>query len=67
MEQVASLSSRERQVLEGLVAGQSNKEIGRELNISPRTVEVYRAHVMAKMGASHVSELVRLAIKAGVA
>ena len=63
---VASLTERERQVMQGLVAGQSNKVIAREYDISPRTVEVYRANVMTKMQASNLSELVRFAIKAGV-
>jgi two-component system response regulator FixJ len=63
---VASLTERERQVMEGLVAGQSNKVIARKYDISPRTVEVYRANVMTKMQASSLSELVRFAIKAGV-
>jgi two-component system response regulator FixJ len=63
---VASLTERERQVMQGLVAGQSNKVIARDYNISPRTVEVYRANVMTKMQAGNLSELVRLAIKAGV-
>jgi two-component system, LuxR family, response regulator FixJ len=63
---VASLTERERQVMQGLVAGQSNKVIAREYDISPRTVEVYRANVMTKMQAGNLSELVRFAIKAGV-
>jgi len=63
---VASLSPRERQVLEGLVAGLSNKAIARAHDISPRTVEVYRANLMAKMQAASLSELVRLAMRAGV-
>jgi len=63
---VASLSPRERQVMEGLVAGLSNKAIAREYEISPRTVEVYRANVMTKMQAANLSELVRLAVRAGV-
>ncbi|QHO75599.1 DNA-binding response regulator [Bradyrhizobium sp. CCBAU 051011] len=62
---IASLSPRERQVMEGLVAGLSNKMIARDYNISPRTIEVYRANVMTKMQASSLSELVRLAIRAG--
>ncbi|MFL6835051.1 MAG: response regulator FixJ [Xanthobacteraceae bacterium] len=62
---VASLSPRERQVMEGLVAGLSNKMIARDYNISPRTIEVYRANVMTKMQASSLSELVRLALQAG--
>lgn len=63
---VDSLSQRERQVMEGLVAGLSNKLIARDYDISPRTVEVYRANVMTKMQASNISELVRLAIRAGI-
>ena len=63
---VASLTQRERQVMQGLVAGLSNKAIGREYDISPRTVEVYRANVMTKMQAGNLSELVRFAIRAGI-
>lgn len=63
---VAGLSPRERQVLEGLVAGLSNKTIARDLSISPRTVEVYRDNVMTKLQAANLSELVRLAVRAGV-
>jgi two-component system response regulator FixJ len=62
---IASLSPRERQVMEGLVAGLSNKMIARDYNISPRTIEVYRANVMTKMQAAGLSELVRLALRAG--
>src|SRR5947207_2092741 len=62
---VESLSPRERQVMEGLVAGLSNKQIAREYAISPRTIEVYRANVMTKMQAGSLSELVRLAMRAG--
>jgi two-component system, LuxR family, response regulator FixJ len=63
---VASLTQRERQVMQGLVSGRSNKVIAREYDISPRTVEVYRANVMTKMQAGNLSELVRFAIRAGV-
>src|SRR4029453_12132847 len=63
---IASLTQRERQVMQGLVTGQSNKTIAREYDISPRTVEVYRANVMTKMQAGNLSELVRFAIRAGV-
>jgi two-component system response regulator FixJ len=62
---VESLSPRERQVMDGLVAGLSNKAIAREYDISPRTIEVYRANVMTKMQAGSLSELVRLAMRAG--
>ena len=57
---LASLSDRERQVLDGLVAGHANKTIAHELGISPRTVEVYRAHLMTKMQAKSLSELIRM-------
>src|SRR6476661_4533215 len=62
---IESLSPRERQVMDGLIAGLSNKLIAKEYAISPRTIEVYRANVMTKMQASSLSELVRLAIRAG--
>jgi two-component system response regulator FixJ len=61
-----SLSPRERQVMEGLVAGKANKVIAHDLDISPRTVEIYRAHVMTKTQAQSLSELVRMAMLAGV-
>lgn len=66
-ERIAALSQRERQVLECLVAGQANKMIAYDLGISPRTVEVYRANVMTKMKAQSLSELVRMALLAGIA
>ena len=52
--------------MEGLIAGLSNKLIAREYDISPRTIEVYRANVMTKMQAGSLSELVRLAMRAGM-
>jgi len=61
-----TLSERERQVLEGLVAGHPNKVIAATLGISPRTVEVYRANLMTKMEAKSLSELIRMAILAHV-
>ena len=63
---IASLSPRERQVMGGLIAGLSNKLIAREYDISPRTIEVYRANLMTKMQANSLSELVRLAMRAGL-
>ncbi|MDR3487999.1 MAG: response regulator FixJ [Bradyrhizobium sp.] len=63
---IASLSPRERQVMDGLIAGLSNKLIAREYDISPRTIEVYRANVMTKMQAASLSELVRLALRGGL-
>lgn len=59
---LASLSERERQVLDGLVAGNANKTIAYDLGISPRTVEVYRANVMTKMQAKNLSELIRMTL-----
>ncbi|EJW13564.1 Two-component nitrogen fixation transcriptional regulator FixJ [Rhodovulum sp. PH10] len=65
-ERIASLSGREHEVLEGLVAGKPNKVIAYDLGISPRTVEIYRANVMTKMHAVSLSELVRMTLIAGV-
>ena len=59
---MASLSERERQVLDGLVSGLPNKTIAYDLGISPRTVEIHRANVMSKMGAGSLSHLVRMAL-----
>jgi two-component system response regulator FixJ len=65
-EKLAALSNRERQVLEGLVAGNANKTIAFDLGISPRTVEIYRANLMTKMAANSLSDLVRMAMVAGI-
>jgi two-component system response regulator FixJ len=59
---LAALSERERQVLDGLVSGLPNKTIAYDLGISPRTVEIHRANVMSKMGAGSLSHLVRMAL-----
>ena len=64
---VASLSGREREVLDGLLAGKANKVIAHDLAISPRTVEIYRANLMTKMRANSLSELVRMALRADAA
>jgi len=63
---LATLSNRERDVLGGLVAGRANKQIAFDLGISPRTVEIYRANLMNKMQAASLSELVRMALVAGI-
>ncbi|HEY0333518.1 MAG TPA: PAS domain S-box protein, partial [Stenotrophomonas sp.] len=63
---IASLSARERQVLDGLLAGGTNKSIARQLGISPRTVEAHRAHVMEQLGARTLPEAVLLAAAAGL-
>ncbi len=65
-ERLAALSARERQVLDGLVVGNPNKTIAFDLGISPRTVEIYRANLMTKMKAASLSDLVRMALVAGV-
>jgi two-component system response regulator FixJ len=59
-EKLASLSPREREVLEGLIAGLPNKTIAYDLKISARTVEVHRANLMTRMGAHSVADLVRM-------
>jgi two-component system response regulator FixJ len=66
-DRIARLSGRERDVLVRLVVGKANKVIAFDLDISPRTVEIYRANLMTKMGAGSLSELVRMALIAGVA
>jgi two-component system response regulator FixJ len=58
---------RERQVLEALVEGKANKVMARDLGISPRTVEIYRANLMQKMGAMNLSQLVRMTLLAALA
>ncbi len=62
---LALLSLREREVLDGLVAGKPNKIIAHDLGISARTVEVYRANVMTKMQADSLSALVRMVLVDG--
>lgn len=61
------LTGREREVFEAIVEGDSNKEAAIRLGISPRTVEIYRANVMAKMQAQTLSDLVRMALARSVA
>ncbi|WP_296612379.1 response regulator [Sphingomonas sp.] len=63
---VAVLSPRERDVLTGLIEGRSNKIIAYDLAISPRTVEIYRANLMTKMGVRSLSEALRVAFAAGL-
>lgn len=61
-----SLTSREYEVLEGLVKGHPNKTIGYDLGISPRTVEIHRANLMSKLNVHSLSDLLRVAFAAGV-
>ena len=63
---IAELSNRERDVLQGLVAGRANKQIAYDLGISARTIENYRANLMIKMQAASLSDLVRMALIAGM-
>jgi len=66
VDKLNNLTPRERDVMERLIDGLTNKEIARELDISPRTVEVYRAGVMDKMGARNLSSLVKMGLAAGL-
>ncbi len=63
-DRISTLSAREREVLDWLAEGSSNKAIARELEISPRTVEIHRANMMTKLGARHAAEAVRLKLEA---
>lgn len=64
---VERLTRREMQVLEGMVRGGANKAIAHELGISPRTVEVHRANVMEKLGCRSLSQIIRMAVRLGLA
>jgi FixJ family two-component response regulator len=61
-----TLTPRERDVFDQLVAGASNKEAGRKLGISPRTIEIHRARIMEKLGAKNVADVVRMALRLGI-
>lgn len=65
-ERASALTGREREVLEGLVAGQSNKDIARWLGISLRTVEMHRGHMMERLQAASLAEALTLALEAGI-
>jgi two-component system response regulator FixJ len=60
------LTKREREVLDGVASGLSNRLIGEKLAISPRTVEIHRANMLNKLGANHTSEAIRIAIEAAL-
>ncbi len=63
---IKRLTPREREVLTGVASGLSNRLIGEQLSISPRTVEIHRANMLNKIGASHTSEAIRVAIEAAL-
>jgi RNA polymerase sigma factor (sigma-70 family) len=63
---IAALPPREREVLDGLLAGGTNKTIARDLGLSPRTVEAHRARIMERLGAQSLPELVQIAVAAGL-
>ena len=64
--QLARLTERERDVFKGLAMGKTNKAVALDLGISPRTVEIHRAHLMEKLGASTLSDLIRIALILGI-
>jgi len=61
---IERLTEREREVLDCVASGLSNRKIGEKLDISPRTVEIHRANMLNKLGASHTSQAIRIAIEA---
>ncbi|MCB2047555.1 MAG: LuxR family transcriptional regulator [Novosphingobium sp.] len=61
---IEKLTDREREVLDCVASGLSNRKIGEKLEISPRTVEIHRANMLTKLGANHTSEAIRIAIEA---
>lgn len=63
---INQLTARERQVLTAVAEGLSNRRIGERLCISPRTVEIHRANMLSKIGASHTSDAIRVAIEANL-
>jgi len=65
LRRLATLTAREREVLDLVVAGKANKEIASALGVSPKTVEVHRAHVMSKMCVDSLAELIRITLLAG--
>lgn len=65
-ELIAALPAREREVLDGLLAGGTNKTIARDLGLSPRTIEAHRARIMERLGAQSLPELVQIAVMAGL-
>jgi two-component system response regulator FixJ len=67
LRRIESLTARERQVLDLIMEGASNKAVAANLSISPRTVEIYRANVMSKMRADSLSELIRMTLSSGAA
>lgn len=66
LNRIERLTPREREVLTGVAAGHSNRAIAEQLAISPRTVEIHRANMLTKIGASHTSEAIRIAIEASL-
>lgn len=61
-ERVASLTDREREVLDLIAEGNTSKEVARALSISPRTVDIHRGHVMEKMHAGNIADLIRMVL-----
>ncbi|MDB5723705.1 MAG: DNA-binding response regulator [Novosphingobium sp.] len=61
---LATLTSREREVLDGITDGLSNREMGERLCISPRTVEIHRSNMLRKVGARHTADAIRIAVEA---
>ena len=63
---LSRLTPRERQVMQFIVSGMTSKQIAEQLGLSPRTIEVHRAHLMFKMGTKSLTQLVRWAVVCGL-
>ena len=61
-----ALTRRERDVFVKLITGASNKEVGRRLGISPRTIEIHRARILKKLAVKSVADMVRMAMRLGI-
>ena len=58
---IDALTPRQREILQGMVAGHSNKVMARHFGLSPRTIETHRAHMLVRLGAANIADAIRIA------